>query len=140
VIDAEHDPETKTARRSNQKYSGLKTLLNRHHIKIPQINLDTLDKANEAVHVIKGSQKIPDILYIKLKSSAGFDKKAKSKPYNKPGFLENLFSRGSFSFDPQFSTAKLDYDFAEHRNLMELGYFFVTEHKDKIKRFVNLSK
>jgi hypothetical protein len=28
---------------------------------------------------------------------------------------------GDFTFDPQFSTAMLDYSFAKHRNLTELG-------------------
>ncbi len=41
-----------------------------------------------------------------------------------------------FAFDPQFSTAKLDYDFAEHRNLSELGSFIVDYYKDDIKEFI----
>lgn len=140
VVDAEHDPETKSSKRSNQKYHGLRTLLNRHHIKIPKLTLTKLDRANEAVHVFEGNDKVPDILYIKLKSSSAFDQAARNKPYNKPGFLANLFGRGKFSFDPQFSTAKLDYDFAEHRNLSELGRFVVSKKKALIQRFVAKSK
>jgi len=52
---------------------------------------------------------VPDILYVKLKSVAEFDKVAAKKRYNQPGFLRNMFGRGEFAFDPQFSTAKLDY-------------------------------
>lgn len=140
VVDAGHDPETKTAKRSGQRYHGLKTLLTRRHIKVPKMDLAKLDQADEAVHVLKGTATVPDVLYIKLKSSREFDRLARRKPYNKPGFLENLFARGTFSFDPQFSTAKLDYDFAEHRNLSDLGYFFVTKSKAKIRAFANRSK
>ncbi len=140
VVDAEHDIERKTKTRSNQTYNGLKTLLARHHIKVPKIQLEKLDKANEVVHEFKGSNSVPDILYIKLKSSTQFDTAARRKSYNNPSFLESLFSRGTFSFDPQFSTAKLDYDFAEHRNLSELGYFFIKQKKARILNFSNRSK
>lgn len=140
VVDAEHDIESKTRTRSNQRYKGLKTLLTRHHIKVPSMQLEKLNKANEAVHVFKGSRTVPHVLYIKLKSSTEFDRIARKKPYNKSGFLRNLFGRGTFSFDPQFSTAKLDYDFAEHRNLSELGCFFATKHKSTIRNFANRSK
>jgi len=135
VVDAEHDPESKTKTRSNQAYSGLKTLLARHHIPQPDIPLATLDRADEAVHVFKGNQKVPDILYVKLKSSVRFDKVASKKKYNQPGFLKNLFGQGKFAFDPQYSTAKLDYSFAEHRNLTELGVFFVKEKEEVFKAF-----
>lgn len=138
-MDAEHDPENKTRARSNQAYSGLKKLLARNHIPQPNIPLATLDRANEAVHVFKGNQKVPDILYLKLKSSAAFDKAAAKKKYNQPGFLKNLFAQGKFAFDPQFSTAKLDYSFAEHRNLTELGVFFVKENADTFKTFAAMA-
>ena len=140
LVDAEHDAETKTATRSNQKYHGLRTLLGRHHIKIPKVQLAKLDRANEAVHVFKGNQRVPDILYIKLKSSDGFDAQARKKDYNQQGFLASVFGRGEFAFDPQYSTAKLDYDFVEHRNLTELGMFFVRKHKTLMKRFAAQSK
>ena len=64
----------------------------------------------------------------------------KSKPFNQPGFLRNLFGKGKFSFDPQFSTAKLDYDFTEHRNLSDLGSFIVDKFQNKIIIFINESK
>ncbi len=141
VVDAEHDKEDKDESRSNQSYHGLKTLLKRHHIRtaLREEVLDQLDEANRPLHIIKGPDGIPDILYIKLKSSDSYDSFAQDRPYNKPGFLRNLFDKGSFAFDPQFSTAKLDYDFAEHRNLSELGSFVITEHKDEITDFVNRS-
>ena len=65
---------------------------------------------------VAGSHHIkqPDILYVKLKSLAAFDKVAGKQRYNKPGVLKSLFSRGDFFFDPQISTAKLDRGFAEH--------------------------
>ncbi|MCH7885669.1 MAG: patatin-like phospholipase family protein [Planctomycetes bacterium] len=139
VVDAEHDPEKpKTKTRSNQGYSGLRTLLKRHHIpmSLKQGMIATLDRADEAVHIIPNRDpKLPDVLYIKLKSSKHFDRVASKEDYNQPGFLQNLFRRGKFSFNPQFSTAKLDYDFAEHRNLSELGRFEVLKHKALIKRF-----
>ena len=139
IVDAEHDPEAKTETRSNQKYSGLNKLLDRIHIPLPNISRPRLDAANQAVHEFQGTAKKPSILYIKLKSMKKFDALAKKKPYNGPNFLENLFDRGAFRFDPQFSTAKLDYDFAEHRNLSELGEYIVTkEGKGQvIKKFVN---
>jgi predicted acylesterase/phospholipase RssA len=140
VVDAEHDPENKTKTRSNQAYSGLKTLLTRKHIPQPSILMDTLDRANEAVHVFTGNDKVPDILYVKLKSSVQFDKMASRKKYNQPGFLKNLFANGKFAFDPQFSTAKLDYSFSEHRNLTELGLFFVKENAPTFQNFVEMAK
>ncbi len=140
LVDAEHDVEAKTARSSNQKYNGLKTLLSRHHIKIPKLTLSKVNKADEAVHVFKRNATIPDIVYIKLKSSKAFDKQAKRQEYNQPGFLVSLFEEGKSRFDSQFSTAKLDYDFSEHRNLSELGRFIVTKHQSTIKSFAQLSK
>jgi predicted patatin/cPLA2 family phospholipase len=141
VIDAEHDPERKTNASSGQTYQGLKTLLRRHHIpnpigmnKIPELN-----QIDQPVHVIDGDETIPDILYCKLKSSSAFNAEAKTKDYNQPDFLRNLFGAGEFLFDPQFSTAKLDYDFAEHRNLSDLGTFTVRQHADTITDFVNRS-
>ena len=142
VVDAEHDPEKKHNGESGQSYHGLKTLLKRHHIPNP-IGFDRiadLDQADEPVHVINGNDKIPDILYIKLKSSSAFDIEARTKDYNKPDFLRNLFGAGEFSFDPQFSTAKLDYDFVEHRNLSELGKFFIQQHAGVVKEFVGRSE
>jgi hypothetical protein len=140
VVDAEHDPEDKSRTRSNQAYHGLNTLLERHHIKQPDIDVDALDRANEPVHVISGNAKVPDILYVKLKSLTAFDKVAGKQRYNKPGFLKRLFSRGDFSFDPQFSTAKLDYSFAEHRNLTELGAFMVKENAAMFRQFAGRAK
>jgi Lysophospholipase catalytic domain len=140
VVDAEHDPERKTASRSNQKYSGLRTLMTRNHIPQPAVPLAKLDKANEAVHLLTGIDKVPDILYVKLKSSAAFDKVAAKQRYNKPGFMRTLFKRGDFSFDPQFSTAKLDYSFAEHRNLSELGRFLVKDDANLFKQFATRAK
>ena len=64
-----------------------------------------------------------------------FDKVASKKKYNQPGFLKNLFGQGKFAFDPQYSTAKLDYSFAEHRNLTELGIFFVKENAETFQNF-----
>ena len=140
VVDAEHDAESKTRTRSNQSYHGLKTLMKRHHIRQPEIDLALLDRANEPVHVISGNSKVPDILYVKLKSVAAFDKIAARQRYNKPGFLKSLFSRGDFSFNPQFSTAKLDYSFAEHRNLTELGAFCVKENAKTFAEFAARAK
>lgn len=140
VVDAEHDPENKTNTRSGQRYEGLKTLMKRNHIPQPTIDLDQLDRADEPIHVISGNKKIPDILYIKLKSLSSFDAVAAKKPYNKPGFLKNLFGRGKFAFDPQFSTAKLDYSFAEHRNLSELGSFIVEQNAKDIVQFASRSR
>ena len=142
VVDAEHDKEDKTNDSSGQEYHGLKTLLKRHHIQtaLGEGVIDTLNQANAPLHTIKGPEGIPDILYIKLKSFDRFDAYAKDKPYNKPGFLRNLFDKGTFSFDPQFSTAKIDYDFAEHRNLSDLGAFIVHQHENEIHNFVNQSQ
>ena len=64
---------------------------------------------------------------------------ARDKEYNQPGFFRNIFGRGEFAFDPQFSTAKLDYDFVEHRNLSELGTFIIKKHEDMINDFVDRS-
>jgi predicted acylesterase/phospholipase RssA len=145
VVDAEHDPETKTDNRSNQKYSGLRTLLKRHHIRTP-FGVDgdqvvaRLDEADQPVHLFEGDDTIPDILYVKLKSWDRFDRAAASQPYNQPGFLDRLFGGGDFAFDPQFSTAKLDYDFFEHRNLSELGTFIVKEHEATVRSFVDRSE
>ena len=142
VVDAESDPESKDTKNSNQRYEGLKTLMKRNNVPQPIVESDLkqLDRANEPVHVIKGNGKIPDILYVKLKSFARYDKVAAKKPYNQPSFLGSLFGAGQFAFDPQFSTAKLDYSFAEHRNLIELGTFMVREHQDIFNEFVARSK
>jgi predicted acylesterase/phospholipase RssA len=140
LVDAEHDPESKTSSRSGQKYEGLRTLMRRNHIPQPDIKISTLDRADEPVHVIRGDGMVPDVLYIKLKSWSEFDKFAAKKPYNKPGFLQSMFSSGKFSFDPQFSTAKLDYGFAEHRNLSDLGAFIVQEYASEIRQFVAKAK
>lgn len=142
VVDAEHDKEDKDDVSSNQAYHGLRTLVKRHHINtaLSEDVIDRLNRANEPLHVIDAPDGIPDILYIKLKSFDAFDHHAQGQPYNKPGFLQNLFNQGDFSFDPQYSTAKLDYDFAEHRNLSELGCFIVNQHKDKLIEFIGRSK
>jgi hypothetical protein len=141
VSDAEYDREEKDSSRSNQSYHGLRTLLSRKHISIPisEDQMEQLDAVNEPLHVIAGSDDVPSILYIKLKSSRDFDNSAKPRPYNQAGFLRNLFDKGKFAFDPQFSTAKLDYDFAEHRNLSELGTFVVKLHENEIRGFVSQS-
>ena len=142
VVDAEHDPERKDAKSSNQAYHGLRTLLSRHHIRNPikLKTIETFNKSDEPLHIIEGTDVIPDILYIKLKSSKHYDAVAKHKEYNQPGFLRNIFGRGEFSFDPQFSTAKLDYDFVEHRNLSELGTFIIKQNKDTVKGFIRRSR
>jgi predicted acylesterase/phospholipase RssA len=140
VVDAEHDPESKTAARSNQRYTGLRTLQGRTHIPLPDMPIATLDRADEALHVFDGGAGRPDVLYVKLKSLSAFDRAARRRSYNKPGFLENLFGRGTFRFDPQFSTAKLDYSFAEHRNLSELGEFAVTDNAQAIRAFVRRAR
>lgn len=141
VVDAEHDPEKKDTTHSNQRYQGLRTLLKRHHIPNPigEDMISTFDRVDEALHVIDGNDVIPDVLYIKLKSSSAFNEMARDKEYNQPGFLQNVFSAGEFSFDPQFSTAKLDYDFAEHRNLSQLGEFVIAQNADKVRDFVSRS-
>jgi hypothetical protein len=142
VVDAEHDKEEKDSSKSNQDYKGLRTLIDRHHIKTPLVEeiIETLDTVNEPVHIIDGPEGIPDILYIKLKSYDRFNEWAQDKPYNQAGFLRNLFGKGTFSFDPQFSTAKLDYDFVEHRNLSDLGHFIVKEYESDIKSFIMRSQ
>jgi predicted acylesterase/phospholipase RssA len=145
IVDAEHDPETPIGNSSNQKYSGLRTLIKRNHIQTafghsPDSIIAQLNVRNELVHVFSGDETVPDILYIKLKSSHQFDEEFKGRPYNKPGFLDRMFHGGKFAFNPQFSTAKLDYSFAEHRNLSDLGYFVVKQHEDKIKRFASLAE
>ena len=144
LVDAEHDPEARHGDRSGQKYSGLRTLLRRHHIPKPfgtdaDAVIARLDRVNEPVHVFEGDDSIPDILYIKLKPWDRFNRVAAEKPYNQPGFLGSLFGGEDFFFDPQFSTAKLDYDFAEHRNLSDLGTFVVTQHEAVIREFVERS-
>ena len=115
--------------------------MKRNHIKTAFSNnadavIEKLDAVNKPLHVFAGDDTIPDILYIKLKSWDKFDSKAADEPYNQPGFLDQLFGGGAFTFDPQFSTAKLDYGFAQHRNLSELGTFIVTQHKKRIESFV----
>lgn len=138
IVDAEHDKQKPDQYHSGQQYEGLKTLIKRHHIPNPiaEDMIEQLDAINKPLHIFDGPDGIPDILYIKLKSFDKFDQYAKDKDYNQPNFLENIFSRGMFAFDPQFSTAKLDYDFAEHRNLSELGSFIVDYYKDDIKEFI----
>ena len=101
--------------------------------------IERLDTADELVHLFEGDRRTPDVLYIKLKSSTVFDEKVRDKAYNRQGFLGSFFG-DKFSFDPQFSTAKLDYDFAEHRNLSDLGTFAVKEAAADIKKFVRRSK
>lgn len=140
LVDAEHDPEDKRGKRSNQKYHGLRTLMARNHIPQPAFPLDVLDRADEGVHYVRGGPKVPDVLYVKLKSSSAFDKVASKRPYNQSSFLRNLFGRGDFSFDPQFSTAKLDYSFTEHRNLSELGAFMVQSNAALFREFVAKSR
>ena len=141
VVDAEHDPELKENGQSGQKYSGLRTLLRRYQIPTPfgsdaQAVINLLDRVNEPLHVFEGDNTVPDILYIKLKSWDIFDQEAGKQPYNRPSFLGSLFGEGAFTFNPQFSTAKLDYDFSEHRNLSNLGKYVVMEHQDQIRAFV----
>lgn len=140
AVDAEHDPEYQSTDGARQKFAGLRTLMQRHHIPLPDFVIEELDRANEPVHLVAGNDKVPDILYVKLKSVAAFDKAAAEKRYNQPGFLRNMFGRGGFAFDPQFSTAKLDYGFAEHRNLTELGTFIVRENARLFKAFAAKSK
>lgn len=140
AIDAEHDPEFNDKGSTRQKFEGLRTLMQRNHIPQPDFVIKDLDQANEPLHLISGNSKVPDILYVKLKSVAAFDKVAAKKRYNQPGFLRNMFDRGKFSFDPQFSTAKLDYSFVEHRNLTELGTFIVKENAEIFLKFANKSK
>jgi len=60
---------------------------------------------------------------------------AAKKKYNQPGFLKKLFGQGAFAFDPQFSTAKLDFSFAEHRNLSQLGRFIVQDNARTFEQF-----
>jgi hypothetical protein len=96
-----------------------------------------LDGEDEAVHEFRGNA---DLLYIKLKSSNAYDRVPKALPYNQPAFFNHLFGGGEFAFNPQFSTAKLDYDFAEHRNLSELGAHVVEANRATIRRFVNRAR
>lgn len=140
VVDAEHDPESHDSGGPNQKFSGLRTLMKRNHIPQPKFVIDKLDQRDEPVHLVSGNDKVPDILYVKLKSVKAFDEAAAGKRYNQPGFLRNMFGRGAFTFDPQFSTAKLDYSFSEHRNLTELGTFIVKEHASLFTKFAARSK
>lgn len=145
VVDAEHDPEHPEGKRSRQKYSGLRELLHRNHIETAfghdadQV-IAELDGRGEPVHEFRGDARVPDILYVKLKSWKRFDDAVRARPYNKPGFLQHLRGGGTFSFDPQFSTAKLDYDFAEHRNLSDLGSFVVHEHEELFQRFAQRAR
>jgi hypothetical protein len=138
IVDAEHDKQKPDQGRSGQDYHGLRTLIKRHHIPNPirEDMIEQLDTINKPLHVFNGSAGVPDFLYIKLKSWDLFDQLARKKEYNQPGFLENVFDRGEFAFNPQYSTAKLDYNFMEHRNLSELGKFVVEHHKDEIKAFI----
>lgn len=138
VVDAEHDKQKPDAGHSGQDFHGLKTLIKRHHIPNPiaENMIDQLDAINKPLHVFNGSKGIPDILYIKLKSFDKFDEYARKKEYNQRGFLENVFDRGQFAFNPQYSTAKLDYNFMEHRNLSGLGGFIVDYYRDEIKEFI----
>ncbi|PKN19385.1 MAG: hypothetical protein CVU71_07710 [Deltaproteobacteria bacterium HGW-Deltaproteobacteria-6] len=140
AVDAEHDPEHGGTKGARQKFEGLRTLMQRNHIPQPDFVVEQLDRVNEPVHLVSGNNKVPDILYVKLKSVAAFDKAAAKARYNQPGFLRNMFGRGEFAFDPQFSTAKLDYGFAEHRNLTELGTFIVKENAKLFTTFAAKSK
>ncbi len=69
-----------------------------------------------------------------------FDKAFEDKPHNRPGFLSRMFRGGTFAFDPQFSTAKLDYEFAEHRNLSDLGSFVVEQRAKTIQDFARRAR
>jgi hypothetical protein len=140
AVDAEYDPERNNTGGQRQKFEGLRTLIQRNHIPQPDFIMEQLDRANEPVHLVSGNSKVPDILYIKLKSVDAFNKVAAEKRYNQPGFLRNTFGRGEFAFNPQFSTAKLDYSFAEHRNLTELGTFIVRENAQLFTAFAAKSK
>lgn len=142
VVDAEHDPEKKEGPYSNQSYDGLKKLLKRHHIpnSLSEESTEVLDRADEPLHVIEGEEGLSEILYIKLKSYDEYNKAAVGRPYNRADFMRNIFGRGEFSFDPQFSTAKLDYDFVEHRNLSELGTFIIKKHLNTITDFIGKSR
>ncbi len=145
VVDAEHDPERPRDGRSGQRYTGLRELLERHHIPKPfgqdaEAVIAELDARDELVHEFRGDDTIPDVLYIKLKPWTRFDEAAADQPYNQSSFFSHLFRGASFAFDPQFSSAKLDYDFCEHRNLSELGAFVVNEHRQRIRRFANRAK
>jgi len=139
VVDAEHDPENDRPEGARQKFAGLRTLTGRHNVPLPGFVIDQLDRANEPVHLVSGDSKVPDILYVKLKAVAEFNEWAATQPYNQPGFLRNMFGRGDFAFDPQFSTAKLDYGFAEHRNLTELGTFVVRQNAKLFRTFAGKS-
>ena len=138
IVDAEHDKQKPDQSRSGQDYHGLRILIKRQHIPNPiaEDMIEQLDAINEPLHVFDGSDGVPDILYIKLKSFDQFNLYAKKKEYNQPGFLENVFDRGEFAFNPQYSTAKLDYNFMEHRNLSDLGRFIVDYYKEDIKAFI----
>lgn len=145
VVDAEHDPERPAGGRSNQQYSGLRKLLRRNHIRTAfggdaEAAIARIDAENVVVQEFTGDASVPDVLYVKLKSWAKFDAHAKSEAYNKAGFLKRLVGGKDFHFDPQFSTAKLDYELAEHRNLSGLGNFVVTEHADQIRKFAKRAR
>jgi len=138
IVDAEHDKQQPDNSNSGQDFHGLRTLVKRRHIPNPigQDMIEQLDTINKPLHVFNGSSDTPDILYIKLKSFDQYDRYARKMEYNQPGFLENVFDRGEFAFNPQYSTAKLDYNFMEHRNLSDLGRFIVDYHKEDIKAFI----
>lgn len=145
VVDAEHDPERPGGERSGQKYEGLRTLLRRSHIDTAMGHdasavVNELDARDAPVHEFHGDRTTPDVLYIKLKAWSRFDEAFRDRPYNQPGFLRHVLGRGGFAFDPQFSTAKLDYEFAEHRNLSDLGSFVVREHAQQIRAFAQRAR
>lgn len=145
VVDAEHDPERPANGRSNQKYSGLRTLLSRNHIETAfghdaDAVVARLDAEDALVHEFSGDETVPDTLYIKLKSSSAFDDAVRDRPYNQSGFLSRIFGGDRFAFDPQFSTAKLDYSFAEHRNLSDLGTFAIEENAALIQAFARRAR
>lgn len=145
AVDAEHDPERFEGERSGQKYDGLRKLLGRHHIQTafghdPEEVIAELDTRDVLVHEFRGDESVPDVLYVKLKSSRVFDEVVRDAPYNRPGFLSHVFGSGAFAFDPQFSTAKLDYIFGEHRNLSDLGTFAIESEGARVRRFARRAR
>jgi hypothetical protein len=82
-----------------------------------------------------GNPQVPDIVCVKLKSSSRFNQVAAKKKYNQPGLPRSLFGCGQFPFDPQSSTAKLDYSFAEQWNVTELGVFVVKQKAKTLQQF-----
>jgi hypothetical protein len=135
VVDAEFDPESKDDKRSHQRYGGLRTLQKRKNVPLPEIAIEELDRADACVHEVRGGPQTPDVLYLKLKSLSAFDAEAGKRSFNRPGFRSHLFGHGPFSFNPQFNTAKLDYSFAEHRNLSDLGHFVVMQEEASVAGF-----